>query len=410
MKPAVLFVHSNSELYGADFILLEVVRALKETIRPIVAVPGDGPLPDKLRQEGVEVLYTRESILRRVNFKPTRLPGFLWNVYRDVRNLVQLIRRERVQLVYSNTGAVITGALAARICQIKNVFHIHEIILNPKWLAKGIARLVLGNSDEVIAVSGPVRDQLLHYNKAGDPPVNVIFNGLDPQRFKGETEPAKLRVELGVGQKDVLFGVIGRIHPWKGQKYFVEAAHLVSEICPEAKFLIVGGTFKGYEYLVDELHARVKHLDLQDRMNILSHRDDVPQLMQALDVFVLPSTLPDPLPTVVLEAMASQRPVIATAHGGALEMVVHGETGLLTPHNNVTGFAETLLELAQNKDRRLSMGKAGRKRLETLFSRQRFHDDIRASICRLLPDAAPDISELILDSHNIEKKEADVRS
>jgi len=410
MKPAVLFVHSNSELYGADFILLEVVRALKDTVRPIVAIPGDGPLPQTLREEGIEVLYTRESILRRVNFKPSRLFSFILNVYRDVKRMVQLIRRENVQLVYSNTGAVLTGALAARICKIKNIYHIHEIILNPKWLAKGIARLVLGYSDEVIAVSGSVRDQLLRYTKPGDPPVKVIFNGLDPERFDDNDDLTALRTELGVSDKDVLFGVIGRIHPWKGQKYFVEAARLVADVCPAAKFVIVGGTFNGYEYLVEELQERVKQLDLNQRLSIYSHRDDIPRLMRALDVFVLPSTLPDPLPTVVLEAMASERPVIATAHGGALEMVAHGETGLLTPHNNVTSFAETLLEMTTSRERREAMGKAGRQRLEKLFSRDRFHEDIRKTVCELLPEAELDISTLILDSNNIEKKEADVRS
>lgn len=385
MKPAVLFVHSNSELYGADFILLEVVRALKNHVRPIVAVPGEGELTRVLAREGVRVIHTRESILRRVNFKPMKIPAFLWNLTRDVVRLVRIIAEENVQLVYSNTGAVVTGALAARLCEIPNVYHIHEIIVRPSWLAKGIARMVLGSSSEVIAVSGPVREQLEHYGKPGDPPVRVIHNGLDPNRFDGVTGVEAVRRALGADPDQVLFGVIGRVHPWKGQRYFIEAARLVADVYPQARFVIVGGTFKGYEYLIDDLNARIRQLDLQNYVRILPHRDDIPQVMQALDVFVLPSTLPDPLPTVVLEAMAARKPVVATAHGGALEMVVHGETGLLAPHHDVTGFAETLLTLAFDEPKRQRLGNAGRARLEKKFSRERFHADIIRDVQTHLP-------------------------
>jgi glycosyltransferase involved in cell wall biosynthesis len=389
MKPAVLFVHSNSELYGADFILLEVVRALKDVVHPIVALPGEGDLTRALSQEDVQVIYTRESLLRRVNFKPHKIPALIWNIARDVKRLVDTIREEDVKLVFSNTGAVITGAIAARMCHIQNIYHLHEIIVNPGWLARGIARLVLGNSNEVIAVSGPVREQLIKYGKSGDPPVTVVHNGLDPARFDINFDTRKIREELGAKVENVLFGVIGRVHPWKGQNYFIEAARMVADVFPQARFAIVGGTFKGYEYLVDELKARIRQLELEDMVTVHAHRTDVPKLMRALDVFVLPSTLPDPLPTVILEAMAASRPIIATAHGGALEMVVHGQTGLLAPHHDVTGFAEAILELAKNPDKRTHFGDAGRKRLEEEFSRERFYQNIRSLISARLPVGAP---------------------
>ncbi len=392
MKPAVLFVHSNSELYGADFILLEVVRAVKDHIRPIVAVPGEGELTRALSFEGVRVIHTRESILRRVNFKPHKLFGFIWNVFRDVRLLVKIIREENVELIYSNTGAVITGALAARVCKIKNLYHIHEIIVNPKWLAKAIARLVLGNSNEVIAVSGPVKEQLMCYGKPGDPPIRIIHNGLDPHRFDAVEETDSVRKELGAGPGDVLFGVIGRIHPWKGQQYFIDAARKVADANPQARFVIVGGTFKGYEYLVDELRERTEALEMHDRIKILLHRIDIPNLMRALDVFVLPSTLPDPLPTVVLEGMAARKPVVATAHGGALEMVVHGKTGFLAPHHDAAGFAEAMLKLIESAEMRQSFGEAGRKRLDEDFSRPRFHEEISSCILEHLGEAQTRLS------------------
>ena len=392
MKPAVLFVHSNSELYGAEFVLLQVVQAVKHQVRPIVAVPGQGPLADRLRDEGAQVVLTRESLLRRINFRLAKMPGFLMNLAGDVRDLIKVIREEGVVLVYCNTSAVLSGALAARRCRIPSLYHVHEIIVQPPWLARGIARLVLGNSVEVIAVSEAVRESLMRFGQPGDPPVTVIHNGLDPARFDGIDDVRELRRALGASPENILFGVIGRIHPWKGQSYFIEAARLVADVCPRARFVIIGGTFAGYEYLLDDLNKLAHRLAIWDRLKILPYRDDVPRLMRALDVFVLPSTSPDPLPTVVLEAMAAERPVVATAHGGALEMVLHGETGLLTPPNDVAAFSETLLQLTADAGLRRVMGSAGRQRLEEHFSLPRFQEQIRQALAAHLPELATQVA------------------
>ena len=385
MKPAVLFVHSNSELYGADLILWQIIKAIKEDVRPYVALPSEGPLVDRLRGEGAEVILTRDSMLRRVNFKPSKMLPFVCDLLRDVALLRKIILKEEIKLVYCNTSAVVSGALAARRCQIANIYHVHEIIHHPAWMAKAISRLTLGNSSEVIAVSQAVADSLLRFGKPGDPPVRVIHNGLLPAPFDAADDVENLRRQLGAGPKNILYGVIGRIHPWKGQSYFIEAARLVANVCPQARFVIVGGTFSGYEHLLDELNKQIYRLALRDRLKVLPFRDDVPQLMKALDVFVLPSTSPDPLPTVVLEAMAASRPVVATAHGGALEMVLHGETGLLAPPDDVAAFSETLLQLSAEASLRHSLGREGRRRLEEHFDLPRFQQSIRECILAHLP-------------------------
>jgi glycosyltransferase involved in cell wall biosynthesis len=394
VKPAVLFVHSNSELYGADYILLLVVRAVKDRVRPIVALPGEGPLAEALRQEEVQVVLTRDSVLRRGYFKPTKLPGFLWRLARDSHDLARLIHDEDIKLVYSNTGAVVSGARAARHRKVPHLYHIHEIVQQPEWMARRLARQILGSAAEVIAVSGPVRDQLLLYGNSQNTPVKIIHNGLDPDRFEGQDEVTAVRRELGAGPENILFGVIGRIHPWKGQSYFIDSARLVADVCPLARFGIIGGTFRGNERLVEDLQRQVKRLDLVNRVKILPHRQDVPRLMRALDVFVLPSTSPDPLPTVVLEAMAARRPVIATAHGGALEMVLHGETGLLAHHEDPNEFAQSMLELARDPSLRRQMGEAGRRRLEESFSLERFETEIRETVAMYLPQVTPPIEIL----------------
>jgi glycosyltransferase involved in cell wall biosynthesis len=387
MKPTVLFVHNNSELYGADFVLVQVIMALKEQVRPILAVPSEGPLTRLLKDEGVEVILTRDSVLRRVNFKPLKLPGFAGRLLKDTHNLAKIIRREDAKLVYSNTCTVIAGAWAARLAGVPHLYHLHETITQPRWQARGLARLSLKRSREVIVVSDSVRRYLQKYRRPGDAAIRIIHNGLNPARFDTAGDVEAVRREMGAGPENVLFGVIGRVHPGKGQPYFVEAARLVASVNPRVRFAIVGGTFCGYERLVDELKDQVRRRDLNNRVCILGHRDDIPQVMKALDVLVLPSTTPDSLPTVVLEAMAARRPVIATAQGGCLEMVLHGETGLLAPYDNVNELAQAMLELSHDPGLRRSMGEAGRQRLEESFTLERFHEEIRLCVAKYLPEA-----------------------
>lgn len=376
MKPVVLFVHSNAELYGADFILLQTVVGLRDLIAPIVAVPSEGPLTERLRQAGIEVVLTRESILRRINLSARRLPGFGLAVIRDSLALRALIKRRGVALVYSNTAAVVTGAIAARLSGVRHLYHIHEIILTPPWFARKIARHVLTTADAVVAVSDAVKRQLERFRAAGDAPVHVIYNGIEPALQNSPQEREAIRAECGATAHDVLIGVVGRIHPWKGQDYFVDAAALVAAACPNARFVIIGGTFAGYEGLVDDLRERVRSRKLEQVLRILPHRSDIADVMRALDIFVLPSTLPDPLPTVVLEAMSAGTAVVATAHGGALEMILDGATGFTAPYDDAALFADPIIMLARDRSLRSKLGEAGLMRQRTHFARGRFLSEI----------------------------------
>lgn len=390
MKPVVLFVHSNSELYGADFILLQTVVALKDVIEPIVAVPGEGPLTERLRAAGISYVLTRESVLRRAHLHPLRIAGFALRVLQDTWQLYRLVRRREVALVYSNTAAVVTGALAAAMSGRPHLFHIHEIIVSPAWFRHAVARFVTGTSKVVVAVSDAVRAHLLASSATSRTPIVTIRNGLNPDAFSGDGDSSLLRRELGADEGTVLFGVIGRIHPWKGQEVFVRAAALAGTRVPQARFVVIGGTFKGYESLVTNLQQLQGELGLSERLRILPHRPDVPALMRALDVFVLPSTLPDPLPTVVLEAMATSRTVIATDHGGAPEMVVHGETGLLVRPGDADSLAEAMVALADDSERRVAFGIAGRARMIDAFHRDRFHARLWQVLQDLMATHAPE--------------------
>ena len=135
---------------------------------------------------------------------------------------------------------------------------------------------------------------------------------------------------------------------------------------------MAGDAFPGYEYLYDAVHSLTQKLGLEESVTNLGFRIDIPDILSGLDVFVLPSILPDPLPTTVLEGMAAAKPVIATRHGGATEMVLEGETGFLIPWNNPQEAVLAFEKLIESADLREKLGKAGQQRVNDYFNEEKY--------------------------------------
>ena len=135
---------------------------------------------------------------------------------------------------------------------------------------------------------------------------------------------------------------------------------------------MVGDAYPGYEYLYEEIKVKTEELNLQNKVINLGYRTDINRILEGFDVFVLPSILPDPLPTTVLEAMSVGKPVIATNHGGAPEMVVDQSTGFLIPCDNAERVVEIISPLLNSETIREEMGAKGRLRATECFSIEQY--------------------------------------
>ncbi|RZK15313.1 MAG: glycosyltransferase, partial [Pedobacter sp.] len=166
------------------------------------------------------------------------------------------------------------------------------------------------------------------------------------------------------------------VNHWKGQDYFIDIAKQILNSEPDTKFVIAGDAYPGNEHLVDKLINRIKNELPSQSVFYIGYRTDIPNILKSIDIFVLPSILPDPFPTVILEAMASSKPVVATNHGGALEMVAHTETGIIIPYDDADQSAGEILKLIRDREKILSMGKLGNIRIHTLFSLDKFKASI----------------------------------
>jgi glycosyltransferase involved in cell wall biosynthesis len=373
----ILFLHSSSDLYGASKILLAINELCAKKGHEItVVLSEDGPLAPKLKALGTTIVITDLGILRRQYLNPAGMLNRLVANFKAYTTLTELCKSKQIDLIYSNTTGVIAGVFVAAKLGIRHLWHIHEIIEKPTLLFRLLSRLINTKNNQAIAVSEAVKKhwtKYVHPNK-----IDVLYNGVDYWLF--ENTVSDLRQTLNLQPDTILIGMMGRVHFWKGQDYFVHIAGEIFKSHKNVHFLIVGDAFAGYEYLHDNINILIDANHLQGKVTQLPYRSDITNIYGALDIFILPSLLPDPAPAVVTEAMAAGLPVVATQQGGAVEMIENEVSGLLIPINNAAAAAKVMEPLLMIETYRKNMGAQAKKRMQEKFSRTQFNEQIMACI------------------------------
>jgi glycosyltransferase involved in cell wall biosynthesis len=378
-------------MYGSDqmlFYLVDGINRIRYT--PIVVLPSDvpyqGTLTRALNEKGIAPIHLKVAVLRRMYFNPFGVLSFLWQLVHSTFALARLIRKEGVDIVQTNTAAIIPAALAAKLAGRPHIWHVHEIIVRPRFLWRLTSYLIPRLSDVVVANSCATRDHLISGDSQNRRKTTVIYNGIEVNRFSNSSgQGSYVRAEWGVEPGQPLVGMIGRISHWKGQDYFLKVAGLVAASHPDVHFAIVGGTAPGQEHLLEEYKTLAKELNLSHLVHFSDFRSDVPAVLDAFDVFVLPSTLPEPFGNVLLEAMAAGKPVVANAHGGCVEIVVPDQTGFLVQPNQPESMAAAINYLLDHPREREDMGRRGYERLSSHFSLESYIEQFSKIYGSVLP-------------------------
>ena len=326
-RPArLLFLNSRSEYGGADMGLLSVVRHLSpERFASWVILPQEGPLVADLRQAGASVHFMPLARLERLDSLAEVL-RFPWQTIRSTWLLQRFIRRQGIDLVYTNSSAMQAGALAARLAGVPHVWHVREIWTSPRLITVPLYRFIHAFSDRVIALSQTAAEENFG-RRAGD--VQVIRDSIDPHRFQDQPALAELRQEFGLAPDTPVVGTVARLAPQKGLHCFLEAAERLASQRAGVRFMIVGDIPRPrYQAYKDQLLDMARRPALDGRVIFTGWRGDVPALLQLFTVFVLPSSGAEGLGSVIAEAWWARRPVVAPDHSGPKETVRHGHTGL----------------------------------------------------------------------------------
>jgi glycosyltransferase involved in cell wall biosynthesis len=389
----ILVVHNNNDLYGGDKILLELLRRLdRSSFVPFVVLPADtrhinrfSPELDKL---GIEYRFVPLGILRRRYFKLWRLPRFAFEVLAGVWALLRIIRERKIALVHTNTNTILAGAIAAWVARLPHIWSIHELVLEPNSVRKTLHFLIPRLATRVVTVSRAVRDHMLQDAPQFVGRFEFILGGIDLDPFLAAAGREQVRQEWGVRDDELLVGMAGRVTRWKGQSVFAETAKLILAKHANVKFAAVGGVFDTDIFYMDRFKEQVHDLGIESRFIIQDFRADMPNVFSAFDIFVLPSTLPEPFGLVVIEAMASGKPVVATAPGGPSETVVDGETGYLVRPSDPQGTASAVEKLLVDPIKRSRMGEAARKRACEIFALPRYVKEFEDLYSRVMEDAS----------------------
>jgi len=260
--------------------------------------------------------------------------------------------------------ANLTGRLIGRLNNVPIIITSRRNInIGGKW-RELLNRLTSGLDDKVIAVCEAVRQAEIVSSKIPAEKVVTIYNGINPLPFTPASidTSRKIRNGLGIRDDELVLGAIGRLEPQKG---FFDLISSLAHI--KAKFNSVRLLIVGEGELRDTLELQINNHNLSGTIKFTGLRNDVPEILTALDVFVSPS-LWEGLPNVILEAMAAGKPVVATSVGGTPEAIVDGETGLLIPPRNPEALASAIIRLLKNPELRTKMGRAGKERVLKQFS------------------------------------------
>jgi glycosyltransferase involved in cell wall biosynthesis len=362
----VLAAHPVPDRYGADLMLLAALRALRERgVDVTVAVPEDGPLVGDLLAADVTVLIRDFPVLRKSLLEPAALTSLVAGTPHRLLELVRLIRATRPDVVYVNTLTLPHWIVAARLARRKVVCHVREAEDSPSVLVQQGLTAPLWLCHRIVTNSRHTHDYLTdRWHRLADR-IEIVHNGF---RFgpSPRSRPPRPDSELLL---------VGRLSPRKGQDVAIHALRLLHDRHWPVTLRLVGTAFRGYEWYVEELRRCADELGLVEHVRFDGYRTDIGACNEAADVVLVPSRV-EPFGNVAVEALAANRPLVASAVGGLPEIVDHGETGLLVPPDDSRALADAVETFLRDPSGAATIAERGAGRVRERFSIERYENDI----------------------------------
>lgn len=359
----IILLHPSDEFYGADKVLFEIANALRTEHDVEVWLANDVAYPDaelsrRLKSEGIKVLFVDLPVLRSSYLRFGSMGNIAIRAFRAWRKL----RSAAVDVVYINTSALAPVTVIAKLAGIKSILHLHEDLRSP--LRQILVMPLVSYGDRIVAVSEAVRAGLPRLVR---PKTRIIYNGFSLAEHAQPSVASPKRFLLS-----------SRWNTWKGHAQFLQAwegAALVN-----AQLVILGGPPEIGE--ATDVRALVQGMETRSSIEIVGQTADVDSYLDSCHVVVVPSVLPDPLPTIAIEALAAGRPVMASNIGGLPEIVTHGETGWLIDALDIMQWIENLARVNDAPSGTYST--RARDVFDRRFSVTRFRKEVRDVVSQLL--------------------------
>ncbi len=354
-KLTILFLVNGFGVGGAEKALLELVKRInRDQFQVLVASVGQGGILEQEFRNASEQCFV---FRKKFSFDFSLIP-----------KVAALLRLNQVDILLTTLFyADVIGTFAARMVGTPVKMSWQTALAIPtgnveddRWRHIVAYRAAASQMTHIVAVSHEVRNYFIRNRHIPPQKISTIHYGVDLNRFQksGKT----IRKELGLSDQDVIISVVGHLSDVKGHTFLLKASPFLIRKNSRVQLVFAGdGPEKA------SLEQEAKTLGIREHVHFLGVRSDVPDILRSSDIFVLPSIY-EGLPNVILEAMASGLPVVASRVGGIPEAVADGETGFLFPAGDSTWLEQVLAPLIRDGALRRKMGEAGRKRVENHFS------------------------------------------
>jgi glycosyltransferase involved in cell wall biosynthesis len=356
------FVVNNLDVGGLEKVVVSLINHLdRDRFNPhLICLDGAGKM-------SVDVHLPPENRLVLEKKAGVRVP--LLGVTIDhsrLRAIRRFVRVRRIDVLHAhNIGPLIQAGVATRLIPMRRrpriVYSDHNQLFSMDTGRTRRARWYLKLADEVVAVSQDLQRTLTERLAAPPERVRVLYNGVDGARF-ALTDRGKIRRELGIGDSEFVIGSAVVLSEHKGMDYLLNAVPTVLAQTPAARFVIAGdGPARA------TLEEKARSLGLGDRVLFIGHRADIPDVVSAFDVYVLPS-LTEGLPLALLEALAIGSPIVCTRVGGNPEIVEDGVNGYLVPPRDSPALADRILRLSADPAFRAAVRERNVKKFSERFT------------------------------------------
>lgn len=350
----------------------------------------EGALLEKIRKLGVQVRGLRRFEYQGYHdqSKPSRLRSYLRSIFElfrdnipEVAALSRINKENKVELVILNNDLQyhLSGVLAAKLADLPCVCRKAGVGNGKKF-----KRLFNPWVDLFIAISdATARD----YLENGFPPEKLItiYEGLDLKEYISFKNNEVVRREFGIPPSAVVVASIGRISLNKGQFDLLEAASMVVKSQPEVMFLLVGEDKESKGLLLSKLEEKAVALGLDQNVRFAGWREDIPDILSAIDIFVQNSSQPEGMSVSNLQAMATGKPRVVTNLPGLRETVIDGVTGLIIPPRDIRALSEAIIRLSNDRNLASRMGRKARLLAEEKYDIEKNVKRLEQVFLQLIP-------------------------
>ena len=336
----ILILHGSNDLYGASRVLLNIVDCLNEKgYRLHVILPSHGNLDDKLIHKVHNLSHYNLGVFRKKYLNFIGLFNRFYKIIKSTIYIFKYINKNKVDLVYSNTSVIWSGVLASYFSKRKSIVHIHEIPYGSN-IYNFISGLFFKYfTDSIIVVSKKVRDHwgsFINLKK-----IKVIYNY---SQFLDTNNSKKLNEK----KSEFTISNISRIVPQKGIEYLIEISKELLKFDKKFKINVIGDNLVGSENYLHFLKTKVDKNNLKKNIFFRGFKNDIKSVILKSDLILQTPIKPDSLPTVIIDSLSLNRPVVSTDTGGCSEILNKGENGILIPLNDPKSSAKSIYEYSKN--------------------------------------------------------------